>query len=166
MPNTERCSIPLKNRHGEVIGKAMVDPEDLEYLSQWTWRLSSEGYAVRGYVDRGRRRTEYMHRLLCDPPPGFVVDHINRDRLDNRRGNLRAVTASENNLNAKDRQRRSRSRGVYWHNKARKWYAQGSWAGVRKHLGLFETEEEAAQAYHRFRQLRLMLAGRLDSQPT
>ena len=87
--------ISILNKAGLV---AMVDDADYENLSQYRWMVyigrSAFAYAV---AQVGGKRT-YMHRLLVGVP-GKVVDHINGDTLDNRRANLRAVTAGENARN-------------------------------------------------------------------
>lgn len=90
---------------------AEVDIEDHAYLAQWVWSLHHDqrGHAyVRRRAGSTRRRTErtiYLHRtvmLRVAPPPSpahLYVDHINNCGLDNRRMNLRWVTASENAKN-------------------------------------------------------------------
>ena len=72
--------------------EAKVDVSDFDYLSQWKWKLHKNGYAYRN----SRHGNIYMHRLILNPPNGLETDHINLDRLDNRRENLRAVTHAEN----------------------------------------------------------------------
>jgi hypothetical protein len=138
--------IPLHNRQGVVIGYTLIDSANHQRLSQWTWRRSQDGYAVRSETIDGKRRTIRLHNEINQPQDGFITDHINGNKLDNRRCNLRTANVSQNNSNSADRNRRSRFRGVYWHNRANKWYAQISENGRNKHLGLFETEEAAAMA--------------------
>jgi hypothetical protein len=87
--------IPLANS-----GETMVDDEDYENLSQWTWRRTSAGYAARNsWGPNGKYGKIYMHRFIMDAPKGMCVDHINRGGLDNRRCNLRICTYSENGRN-------------------------------------------------------------------
>lgn len=139
--------LPLLNRWGHVVAHTTLDSEDLAWASQWTWRLSSNGYAVRSEVRDGKKVTIRLHSELNGTPKGLVTDHVNGDMLDNRRCNLRSATVSQNNANSRDRRRRSNYRGVYWHGQAGKWCAQISMNGRIKHLGLFETQEAAAAAY-------------------
>lgn len=79
------------------------DPELEEFLSSWFWRISDQGYVVRS----GKRNSEEphevrMHRAIWEHVHGEcppVLDHINRDKADNRLCNLRAVTTQQNALN-------------------------------------------------------------------
>ena len=89
----------------------------------------------------------YLHREILPPPPGLLVDHINGDRLDNRRSNLRTATPSQNNANSRDRPRKSGFRGVYPHRPTGRWIAQVSVAGRPQHLGIFDDPRDAARAY-------------------
>lgn len=125
-------------------GFALVDDTDFEWLSQYCWRRNW-GYA-QGSVD-GRR--VHMHQLLVDCVLGLEVDHINRNRLDNRRANLRAVTHSQNLRNrAKNHFATSKFRGVCYCKWARKhWRADIRVNGKSIFLGVFETEEAAARCY-------------------
>lgn len=77
---------------------AIVDDEDYEKLSISFWCLSSGGYARRGTKTKGKTTTHYMHRELLGYPKG-CVDHINGNKLDNRKSNLRAVNQSINQHN-------------------------------------------------------------------
>lgn len=82
---------------------ATIDDSDYELVSQYKWFLI-KGYAVtQKYLGGGRKNAKYktiqMHKLINDTPDGLETDHINRDKLDNRRSNLRSVTKSENMLN-------------------------------------------------------------------
>lgn len=124
-----------------------MDPDDHGPCSRHTWRLSSDGYAVRSETRGGSKRTIYLHREVAGTPPGMLTDHINGDRLDNRRSNLRVATRSQNGANSADRPRQSPFRGVYPHKPTGRWIAQASDGGRPQHLGIFDTPEEAAAAY-------------------
>ncbi len=90
-----------------------------------------------------------MHRVIMDEPAGMVVDHKNRNGLDNRKANLRAATISQNNANSRRGMNRGRSKykGVWWNKEMGKWQAGIRSEGKRIHLGLFDSEIEAAKAY-------------------
>lgn len=79
--------------------------------------------------------------------PPDQLDHINRIRTDNRISNLRPATGTENNQNCSKRSdNTSGVIGVGWHKKCGKWVAHIRLNGRRKHLGLYDTIEEAAAA--------------------
>jgi hypothetical protein len=95
-----------------------------------------------------------MHRELLGLTTGDSRqgDHINRDRLDNRRANLRIVTLAENRQNlAAQRGSTSAYRGVSWDKQAEKWRASAKLDGKAKFLGTFEREEDAGRAAADFR---------------
>src|SRR6185503_4146389 len=89
-----------------------------------------------------------LHRFIMDAPAGVDVDHINGDPLDNRRENLRLVTARENQANSRKRSRASSQyKGVAWHPVSGKWRAYIAPDRKQQHIGLFSTELDAARAY-------------------
>ena len=79
----------------------LVDRADYDRLNQYRWFAAGtkNGYAGRSVTRNGKSRVCYMHRELLAPPPGFVVDHVNGNPLDNRRSNLRICTHSQNCVN-------------------------------------------------------------------
>lgn len=128
--------IPLTN------GKfAKVDNEDFEELSKINWQY----HAKRNYVVSNLGR---MHRLIMSCPNGMHVDHINHDRLDNRRSNLRICTPEENTWNTRSlRKSSSKFKGVSYFKKNGKWRASISFKGKFISLGYFINEVDAAIAY-------------------
>jgi hypothetical protein len=130
-----------------VIGSRafIVDDCDRERVSAFTWWLlptgNGEPYAY-AYVD-GRNLS--LHRFLLQAKKGQIVDHIDGDRQNNRRGNLRLVTASQNGTN-RATWAASGFKGVQ--RKKRKWVAflRSPSAGIVRRYG-FATAEEAARAY-------------------
>jgi hypothetical protein len=130
--------IPLSQ--GKV---AIVDDDMFDYLNQWKWSYSGHGYAERRTWPE--KKKIYMHRLIAQTPNGMDTDHINHDKLDNRKENLRICTASENmgNSSIKD----GRFKGVSFHKSLNKWEAYITKNYDHKHLGLFQSPEEAAHAY-------------------
>lgn len=123
-----------------------VDDEDYDYLMQWKWCFH-KGYAVR---NAGGRKYILMHRIINETPDGYQTDHVNMDKLDNRRCNLRSVTRGENNLNRPAaRNSTSKYKGVCWDKLQNKWHAQIKPLGLpRMTLGYFTCEVNAAQAYN------------------
>lgn len=131
--------IPLA--HGKFI---MVDDEDYEWLSQYKWSLNSDNYPSR-YENK---KFITIHRLIMNPPVNMQVDHVNGNRLDNRRTNLRICTRSQNCVNREASTKGiSGYRGVTKHKD--RWRARIEVNDKKIHLGLFDTKEEAAQAYNK-----------------
>lgn len=142
--------LPLVGKHGD--GKfAIVSDIDYDKVSQYSWYLhqdsTTEGLSYVCRTDyngkRAKRRiTVFLHSLILGKKNGYMVDHINRNTLDNRRENLRFVTPLQNNLN-----RRMFKKGL----KAAKGYTK---VGRKyqaqlhsKYLGTFNTAKEAHQRY-------------------
>jgi hypothetical protein len=124
---------------------AYVDAADYEWLSQWTWHLCN-GYAAR--YEKGK--LILMHRQIMQPPKGMVVDHKNRNKLDNTRANLWVCTPRENACNRRKRRgAASRFRGVCHGRACSKWTAAIWFEGKLLHVGSFTDEVEAARAYDR-----------------
>lgn len=93
-----------------------------------------------------------MHRQLLATADDRFVDHENRNRLDNRRKNLRVVSRAENNQNLTPRRGcSSPHRGVSWHRSSQKWRAYATLNGKQHALGLFVDEAEAARTAREFR---------------
>src|SRR5688572_18227912 len=98
------AKIPLRNKQGVIRAEALVDDEDFEHLNAKRWCLSNSGYAVRGVkYEKGVRLIFMHHEVIGRPEPPLCTDHINRDRLDNRKSNLRHVTYAENAANSNGR---------------------------------------------------------------
>lgn len=132
----------------------IVDDEDYANLSQWKWHCGSHGYAVRteyfGIID-GKSKTKkvLMHRVIARTPEDMEVDHIDRDILNNRKSNIRNVSSSQNKMNRQHQTRgRSQYKGVYWHGQRNRWAVQIKANGTRIHVGLFDSEIDAAIAYN------------------
>lgn len=79
----------------------IVDDADAPWLSQYRWSpMGWQGeYVGTRTSESGKSRTIYLHRLILSAPKGLEVDHINGDKRDNRRANLRLVTRAENEQN-------------------------------------------------------------------
>ena len=142
--------IPITKGH-----QALIDDEDFEVISPFQWSYHGDGYAARGYHEDGKLIIVKMHQaVLGKPPKGFEIDHINGNKLDNRKCNLRVVTHQQNTFNTKKRiapvkgENPSRFKGVVWRNDRKKWRSCLTFNGKRYYLGLYDTEQEAALAYN------------------
>lgn len=130
---------------------AIVDDDMFEYLNQWKWSCSSDEYAVRSGRKVGNKRPYiFMHRLILGTKNEYISDHINGNKLDNRKLNLRFATISENNHNRKlNRNNTSGYKGVYWYKSKGYWRAQVRNNGKRILIGYFKTLKEAVKAYNK-----------------
>lgn len=130
-------------------GIALVDDEDYEIHGNFNWYKSSHGYVCRKVRRNGRRETLFLHREIMGAKKGEKVDHINRDRLNCQRQNLRFATSKQNNQNRSPRKgTSSRFKGVCWHKSDKAWYASIKVDNKSIHLGRFKNEEDAARAYN------------------
>lgn len=131
---------------------AIVDPENYERLNRKKWYAVKEGrsfYAVRNVTINHKKRPEQMHRVLMKAEAGQFIDHINHNGLDNRIANLRPVSRTENNWNARKREGKcsSKYKGVCRLKVNKKWQSRIQVNGKSIFLGVFEEEIEAAKAY-------------------
>ena len=125
---------------------ALIDDEDYNLVKDVKW-FPSDGYAYRS------KSIKYphgimMHRLIMNVTNSKLdVDHINGNRLDNRKKNLRVCSRAENLHNSKKhKDNKSGYKGVYKHTQG-KWCALIMSEGKRHYLGVFVDKEEAAKAY-------------------
>ena len=137
-------TIPLVNKGGVTLAETIVDDADFAWLSRWTWHLGAKGYAVR--FDTALNRNVWMAREIVGLKLGDrrQADHISRDKLDNRRANLRVVTAAQNSQNVPARRKTSAHRGVCWDRSIGRWIAYAHRHGKRVYLGSFADESAAA----------------------
>lgn len=132
-------SIPLTK------GKfALVDDSDYEWINGMKWTYLSSGYAYRK-TPRPKPKAVLMHRLVLSAKPNEQVDHINGNKLDNRRVNLRVCTSSQNNANKPGR---NKYKGVQLDKRSGKYYARIAFNYKIYLLGSYETEKEAAIRYN------------------
>jgi hypothetical protein len=136
----------IKLTQGKV---AIVDDCDYEYLSQWKWRFN-DGYAERYIKANGKLKHSRMHRYILDAPVGMEVDHKNRNRLDNRRENLRACTRSQNEANRNIFPNNiSGKKGVSWDKVNNKWRAVVCFHRKYIHVGRYKNIDDASEAYNK-----------------
>lgn len=121
----------------------IVDGADYEMLRSFRWSHDGNGYAITGRKGGG---TISMHRMLLNDPPHKVVDHINRNRRDCRRSNLRAITPMQNAWNRTPIASLSGFTGVAL--RKGKWTATITVERKKMYIGSFDTPELAALAYN------------------
>lgn len=124
--------IDLYNGYGDVIAQAIIDTEDVAKIDNIKWSVS------RGYASATvNGKTTKMHQLIL--PTDLFIDHINHNKLDNRKCNLRSVTNAQNMYNMD-------SKGIAYAKGGAGPFAYIRCNGKRYHLGTFKTEDEAIAA--------------------
>lgn len=122
--------------------RTIVDNDIFDYLNQWGWYIGAGGYAIR----KKNHKVIHMHRVINKTEDGFMTDHINHNRLDNRRSNLRSCTRAQNMQNCRS-WTTSGHKGVYWNKKLSKWQAQITHNSNHMHLGYYASKLDAKKAY-------------------
>ena len=139
----------IKFSQGKV---ALVDDEDFEWLNKWKWHFHNKiAERTIWLKDKKTCKKVRMHNVIINPSLGKVVDHINRNRLDNRKSNLRIATNQENQRNrGVSKSNISGYKGVHF-KKRGNWY--GYYVQIKIsykpiHLGVYRTAKEAALVYN------------------
>lgn len=128
---------------------ALVDDSDYEFLMQWKWQYHSAGYARRDYQIDNKKYKVYMHRVIIGVENGLVTDHINGNKLDNRKENLRLCSQRQNSMNSHEtKNSSSKFKGVSLFKRDSNWSSGITVNGKKKHLGYFLSETDAAAAYN------------------
>lgn len=134
--------IELFNKRRERVGETLVDEDIYFELMKHTWNLSIQGY-VKGLTND--RKSIRLHRFVMNYTGNKIVDHINGDKLDNRKENLRIVDSKQNMQN-KSKQSNCKSMYIGVNAQGKKWVATVYLNNKNKYIGTYTTEEEAARA--------------------
>lgn len=143
-------TIPLVNG-----GHTLVDESDYERVAQHRWFRSENGYVRRqGWTGPqkkgGKHWCVWLHREINQTPDHLFTDHINGNKLDNRRCNLRTATKSDNGANRPKPDAlspASRFKGVVWHKATGLWMAHVTCRS--RHFATYhKTPEQAALGYN------------------
>jgi hypothetical protein len=156
----ETCiHVPLHGRDGQVRAWALIDVADAAIALRGHWHLSPTGYAVRT-DSHGPIRNIRLHREVMGVTSDrtIAVDHINRDRLDNRRSNLRLCSEIENSQNRGALGGTSIYRNVCWHKARGRWVVRVRHNGSSHFVGYFDDELEAAHAAEAYRRAHVPFA--------
>lgn len=131
-------------------GSFLCDLEDWERLKGLCWCLGKDGYPMCRLPDGKNIR---FHQMIFKDCTGYVIDHISRDRLDNRKANLRIVSQS---VNAKNKSLRLNNRsgccGVSLEKQTGKWKAYLTINGTQITVGRYASRKEAVSARLRMAQ--------------
>jgi hypothetical protein len=138
----ENHVVLIINKKGDSY-KCLIDKDNQEVVSNHQWHIESGQYAA---CSEENKRI-LMHRLIMGLPDQLEVDHINGNRLDNRKENLRLVTPKQQAMNrTADSGSTSDRVGVSWKKGRDKWHAQISVNQKKIHIGYYETEQDAIEA--------------------
>jgi hypothetical protein len=148
--------IPLYAKDGSIRAHVIVDAADADWVNQWRWRMNL-GYAVRSERIDGINHTIILHRELLGLVRGDHMegDHRDRNRLDCRRHNLRAMPKKgrPNMQNLPSRKgSSSQYRNVSWNAKLQKWIVSIKRNDRNIHIGYFSDEHDAGAAARAARQ--------------
>lgn len=119
----------------------LIDLDDIDKAKQYHWYVQDE-YATANIKENNKRNTIRLHRLILNYFDKLYIDHINHNRLDNRKCNLRIVTGSQNQQNLTPK--KNGYRGVY--KSGKKFKAQIKINGKNMYLGTFDLFEKAKKA--------------------
>lgn len=134
------AEIILYDKNCEETARALIDLDDIDKVKDYKW------YLRKDYVSN-KTNGFNLHRLVMDCPEDMVVDHINHNKLDNRKSNLRICTHQQNDINkSKTSKNTSGIVGVGWVKSRNKWRAYIGLNNKFINLGYFNTKEAAIQA--------------------
>lgn len=138
----------------------LIDDEDYEVLSKHKWNITDKGYVYRVVHEprndwnkksaKGRyiKHTIRMHRFLLQPKPSEWCDHINGNRLDNRRANLRICSPAQNSWNRGiSKKNTTGAKGIDFLKNRNAWRARIYVEGKCIYLGYTHDKEEAINLY-------------------
>ena len=129
-------------KNSEVRGYALIDDDDFELVSNYNWNITSNGYA-----QTTSRPKTFLHRMINKTPAGMLTDHINRNKLDNRKENLRSANKSQNAINTGMRKTNTSGyTGVSWNKNEKKWESHITRNYKKITLGLFKNIFDAVES--------------------
>ena len=128
------AEVELRNRYGEINGIALIDLEDVGFVKQYKWNLHNQGYMYNHEIG-------LFHKYKT----GFeLTDHINRNRLDNRKENLREATKQINQINRSLQKNNSSGiTGVGYNKQKQLWVSRLEKDGVIIIYECYENKEDA-----------------------
>lgn len=136
-------AIIIYDNNGNFKDKTIIDSEDMEKILQYKWHITDTGYC------KCTELSVLLHRFILDLSESdeMFVDHINGNKLDNRKCNLRRVTPQQNSFNLTNKGKgENKRKGVSYRRDRNKWRAYITVDGKQINLGMFEKEEDAIKA--------------------
>lgn len=131
--------------------KSLVCKKDYDFLKHFKWNLANTGYFRTVKVINYKQKSILLHQLVFGKKSGYEIDHINQNKLDNRRCNLRFANKSNNSSNRRKQNGSysSKYKGVVFNKKRSVYYANITFKNKQIFLGSFKTAEEAAISYNK-----------------
>lgn len=149
-PNDGTAQLKLTRRDG-TFSWTVIDATDLPLVLPYRWYESRRAGTVYVQASVGSGASRYhilLHRLLTDAPKNKLVDHRDGDGRNNRRGNIRVASPTENRRNEVNmREHTSTYRGVSWSPRGEAWVVRCGIGTKHLYLGVYNTQIEAALAY-------------------
>ncbi len=141
------AEIILYNRHGEETARTIIDTGEVEKIKPYKW------HTAKGYVEttvRGGKNILLQNMIMnITSSRKRMVDHKDRDTLNNRKVNFRICTNKENSRNSKmPSHNTSGAKGVYWRKERNKWQAQIKINQKQTYIGIFKDKTKAILAYN------------------
>lgn len=148
--NGKYSKLYLYDKNNEVIGYSIIDTEDVEIVSKYKWHLANE-YVITLVKDKNKVRTLFLNHLIMNfdkrKNKDLVCDHINRDRKDNRKENLRIVDFQTNGINKGTQSNNtSGTPGISYSKERKKWESYIKIGYKKINLGRYKTKKEAIKA--------------------
>ena len=123
----------------------MIDNDDFDRIKERHWTYS-EGYWSTYIKIDGKRMRVGMHTFIMQPKDGYVIDHVDRNRSNNRKYNLRQATVSQNSMNRTFKKNNSGITGVRLDKKCNKWRAVITLNQKSIWLGEYADKDDAIKA--------------------
>lgn len=129
---------------------ASIDPEDYDRVAQHTWSVQRKDDLLYATATIDSKKISLHRFILGLSDPQVWIDHKDGDGLNCRRRNMRVATRAQNSANSRKRRGKTSSqyKGVFPGRRGKKWTAKIAVSGKQRHLGTFESEQDAAMAYN------------------
>ena len=128
----------------------LIDDEDFWVLEKYKFSINTQGYVITEIGNRkmNTRKILSLHRIIIQPKAYEIIDHINRNKLDNRKCNLRIANKSTNGMNRSCQSNSTTMvKGVSWSNQKNKYRIYCSVNGKQYHLGYAKSLTKALEIY-------------------
>lgn len=127
----------------------VINTEDYDKIKNYCWSENKRGY-VHTSNKGGAHVVLFLHRIINNTPEDMGTDHINRNRLDNRKSNLRTCTPLENAQNKGiATNNTSGTTGVYYRKDRDMWFARIGINDGGIYLGYFKNKQDAIEARYK-----------------